>query len=68
MPFFDGFELIDYALEKEKEDKLMLRWSIHYQHAMDFDEFKRQVGVVSKQKRDNRTAGEILQSVREIIG
>ncbi len=72
MPFFDGYELISYALDAELEEKLFVRWVAGYQFAMEFKEFKRQAGgntgMVNVAKADNRTAGEILNTVKEIIG
>lgn len=68
MPFFDGFELIEHALNEEIEDKIYLRWVIAYQHVMGYDEFKEQLGFNNSQVRDNRTASEILVSVKKIIG
>ena len=72
MPFFDGYELISYALDAELEEKLFLRWVAGYQFAMEFKDFKMQAGgdirMASVEKADNRTAGEILDTVKEIIG
>lgn len=68
MPFFDGFELVEHALNEEKEDKMYLRWVIAYQHVMGYNEFKEQMGANNRQVEDNRTAAEILESVKEIIG
>jgi len=69
MPFFDGFELIQYALEAEEEDKYFLRWAVMYQGEMDFEEFKRKIKEVNENASgDNRSAKEILETVRKIIG
>lgn len=72
MPFFDGYELISYALDAEMEEKLFLRWVAGYQFAMEFKEFKMhaggETGMPNVAKADNRTAGEILDTVKEIIG
>lgn len=68
MPFFDGFELIEHALDEETEEKLYLRWAIAYQHVMGFEEFKNQIGTNGKQVKDNRTVEAILETVRGIIG
>lgn len=72
MPFFDGYELISYALDAELEERLFLRWLAGYQFSMPFDEFKMQAGETSANaiitKADNRTAGEILDTVKKIIG
>lgn len=68
MPFFDGFELVEHALNEEIEEKMYLRWVIAYQHVMGYSEFKEQMGANNRQVEDNRTAAEILQGVREIIG
>lgn len=64
MPFFDGFELLTYAVDAECEEKLYLRWAIGYQFMMGFTEFKGKV----VQTEDDRTEKEILDDVREIIG
>lgn len=72
MPFFDGYELISYALDAELEEKLFLRWVAGYQFVMEFKEFKAQAGcnagMGGVMKTDNRTAGEILDTVKDIIG
>ena len=68
MPFFEGFELIDYAINEELEEKLYMRWIAGYQQSISYEEFKHEIGVSSRQINDNRTAEMILQSVREIIG
>lgn len=67
MPFFDGYELIKYAMDAEVEEKLFLRWAIGYQYSLSFEEFKRKAGAV-EEIEDNRTAEEILDMVRDIIG
>lgn len=67
MPFFDGFELIAYAEKHENEEKLYFRWVVGYQSIMSFDEFKNQIGVMAKVKKDNRTAEEIFDYVLEIL-
>lgn len=67
MPFFEGYELLKYALDAETDDKLFMRWVIGYQFDMGFDEFKENVTTVQTVE-DNRTAEEILDSVKEIIG
>jgi len=68
MPFEEGFEMMQYALNAESEDKLFVRWTNGYQQIMGFEEFKNQIGVNSRQVRDNRTAEDILETVRGIIG
>lgn len=69
MPFFDGFELIQFALEAEEEDRFFLRWAAGYQGEMDFEEFKRQIkGNGKSEPGDRRTEKEILETVRKIIG
>lgn len=72
MPFFDGYELISYALDAEREEKLFLRWVAGYQFTMEFKEFKMLAGggtgMSDATKTDNRTAGEILDTVKDIIG
>lgn len=67
MPFFDGYELIMYASDAEVEEKMFMRWAIGYQFAMSFEEFKSKAGEVNEIE-DDRTAKEILEMVREIIG
>ena len=67
MPFFEGYELLKYALDAETDEKLFMRWVIGYQFDMGFDEFKAEVTTV-KTVDDDRTAEEILNSVKEIIG
>ena len=67
MPLFEGYELLKYALDAETEDKLFMRWVIGYQFDMGFDKFKEKVTTVQTVE-DNRTAEEILVTVKEIIG
>ena len=67
MPFFEGYELLKYALDAETDEKLFMRWVIGYQFDMGFDEFKAEVTTV-KTVDDDRTAEEILNAVKEIIG
>lgn len=68
MPFLDGHELINYALDTEYEERIFLRWAIGYQFVMGFDDFKNNLGENRQQIADNRTAAEILAGVREITG
>lgn len=68
MPFEEGYEMMQYALNAENEDKLFVRWINGYQQIMGFEEFKNQIGVNSRQERDTRTAEDILDTVRGIIG
>lgn len=67
MPFSDGWELIEYALDAENEDRLFLRWAVMYQTQMGFAEFKGALDA-GKEPEDSRSAEEILDSVRKIIG
>lgn len=68
MPFLDGHELISYALDAEREERLFLRWAMGYQFAMEFEEFKGILGGNGQQVTDGRTAAEILSEVRDITG
>ncbi|HBA50089.1 MAG TPA: hypothetical protein DCZ91_20315 [Lachnospiraceae bacterium] len=71
MPFFDGYELIRYAVDADAEDRLFLRWSIWYQSQMGFAEFKTTLGAPRYQDQvdaDVRTAEEILKDVKAIVG
>ena len=71
MPFFDGYELIRYAMDADMDDRLFLRWSIWYQSQMGFAEFKASIGTPQYQMQredDTRTAEEILRDVKLIIG
>ena len=68
MPFFDGCELIRYALGAECEDRLFFRWSLGYQSQMSFEEFKREIGSADDNWEDNRSAEEILKKVKGILG
>ncbi len=67
MPFFDGCEMIAYARDAECEEKLYMRWVAGYQLYMGFDEFKKEI-FTAQRPGDNRTAEEILDKVRGIIG
>lgn len=67
MPFLDGSEMIEYAQDAELEEKLYMRWVIGYQMCMGFEEFKRNIGNTHETK-DNRSASEILEKVRDITG
>lgn len=68
MPFFDGYEMIKYALHADLEERLYLRWIIGHQFTMGFTEFKQQIGLSNQIVRDDRTAEEILKIVKDIIG
>ena len=59
--------MMQYALNAELEDKLFTRWINGYQQMMGFEEFKNQIDA-NRQVRDYRTAEDILETVREIIG
>ncbi len=67
MPFSDGCELIEYALDAEEEDKQFLRWAIMYQADMDFEEFRQKIGCRGREETP-QTAADILKSVKGIIG
>lgn len=67
MPFFEGYELLKYALDAEKEDRIFMRWVVGHQFSMDFNEFKRNLSN-TQAVDDNRTAEEILDTVKDIIG
>lgn len=67
MPFLDGYEIINYALDAEYEEKIFWRWAIGYQFVMGFEEFKRNLDK-NRPTTDNRTAAEILDEVKDIIG
>ena len=67
MPFLDGYEIINYALDAEYEERIFWRWAIGYQFVMEFEEFKRNLGE-NKPVTDNRTVAEILDGVKDIIG
>lgn len=66
MPFLEGYDLIQYALGAEMEDRLFMRWINGYQFTMEYEEFKKEATVVKVE--DNRSAKEILRSVKDIIG
>ena len=71
MPFYDGYELIRYAMDADAEDRLFLRWYIWYQSQIGFAEFKSTVvGSRFQEQRtaDTRTAEEILKDVKAILG
>lgn len=63
----EGHELISYALDAEYEERIFWRWAIGYQFVMEFEEFKRNLGL-QKQTVDNRSAADILAEVKEITG
>ena len=67
MPFFDGCEMIAYARDAECEEKLYMRWVAGYQLYMGFDEFKKEI-FTAQRPGDSRTAEEILEKVKGIIG
>lgn len=66
MPFCDGIDLIEHAMDAETNEKLYMRWIIGYQYCMTFEEFKGH--LVDGNIKDDRTAGEILETVKGIIG
>ena len=74
MPFFDGFEILRYALDAEVEDRLFLRWAVMYQSQMGFEEFKSSMVPANYQQyqgqadADTQTAAEILKKVKSITG
>lgn len=68
MPFFDGYELISYALNEENEEKLFIRWVVGYQSVMNFDEFKNQMNLSVETRNDNRSEEEIFEYVLRILG
>ena len=67
MPFQDGWEMICFAQDAECEDRLFLRWAAMYQDTMGFDEFKKEI-FTAQRPGDGRTAEEILDKVKGIIG
>ncbi len=67
MPFFDGCEMIAYARDAECDEKLYMRWIAGYQLYMGFDEFKKEI-FTAQRPGDGRTAEEILDKVKGIIG
>lgn len=68
MPFFDGHELISYALDAEYEEKIYWRWVIGYQFIIEYDEFKKNLNNNRQRVSDDRTAAEILREVKDITG
>jgi hypothetical protein len=40
LPANDGVQLLSYALNKEQDDRLFMRWIGQAQYQMSFDEFK----------------------------
>lgn len=46
MPIEDGISLLEYAFEKEDEDRLYARWVGLAQYEISFDDFKRQLKPV----------------------
>ncbi len=67
MPFSDGCELIDHAQDADYDDRLFLRWAVMYQHGMSFGEFKNELKG-GMQVKDDKSAEEILDKVKGIIG
>lgn len=70
MPFEDGCELVCHASDAEEEDRLFLRWAAMYQESMGFEEFKAELsdGHGAQEAGDGRSAAEILEGVKGIIG
>lgn len=70
MPFADGCELVCHASDAEEEDRLFLRWAVMYQGSMGFEEFKAALLPDSGADGggDGRSAAEILEGVKGIIG
>lgn len=54
-------DLVEYALEKEQDDMIFLRWCIGYQ-TISFEEFKRSLQP-TKQKSDNA----VFEDVEQIL-
>ena len=65
--FLDAAETIKAMNERRMDDYLFERW-IPYQDQMSFDDFKSQTLKNKESRIDNRSAKEILQSVKKIIG
>lgn len=40
LPANDGVQLLSYAMNKEQDDRLFMRWIGQAQYQMSFDEFK----------------------------
>lgn len=70
MPFAAGCELVCHASDAEEEDRLFLRWAVMYQGSMGFEEFKEELsaGNGAQEAGDGRSAAEILEGVKGIIG
>lgn len=70
MPFEAGCELVCHASDAEEEDRLFLRWAVMYQGSMGFEAFKQELyaGQDSHEAGDGRSAVEILEGVKGIIG
>lgn len=67
MPFVEGYELIEYAVDAEREDRLFIRWATMYQDRMGFEEFQEALTNGEKEE-DDQTEEEILKKVKGIIG
>lgn len=66
LDFLDAAEIIKAMNERRMDDYLFERW-IPYQDQMSFDDFKSQTVKNKESRIDNRSAKEILQSVKKII-
>lgn len=66
LDFLDATEIIKAMNERRMDDYLFKRW-IPYQDQMSFDDFKSQTVKNKESRIDNRSAKEILQSVKKII-
>lgn len=63
LPIDEGYEFVKNALEREKEEKLFLRWVVGYQSTTTYEEFKHKL----MQGTDNRSSEEILNGVESIM-
>lgn len=66
MPFFDGYELLKTAIDYENEQKIYIRWVVGYQSTTTYLDFKNK--LMKKSVKDERSADEILDAVRDLMG
>lgn len=68
MDFHKGILFFYKAQEKVNDDKMYLRWvSGGYDQQVPFNEFKNELMKAGAKPEDNRTAEDILDTVRKII-
>lgn len=69
MDFEDGFELINYAIKQNNEEKMYNTWLHGYNQSFSYEEFKDLNSAENEDFQDeNLTVEEILTNVKNVLG